>query len=111
MLAAEIRGSPEHHRPPDRPAAARAALPLLAVMDQVLRRVIPSVLVAHHCLAQDAAHGGEERALLRFLQALDGAARMNGGLEERLVDIEVPETGEDLLGHQQRLDRAAASFE
>jgi hypothetical protein len=36
---------------------------------------------------------------------------MNAGLEQRLVDVQIAEARDDLLRHQQRLDRALAFLE
>src|SRR4051794_15171332 len=104
MLRAEISGPAEHDRLPDRPATARAAVADLAMMVEVRPRQLRFLCVTGDRLAQDAADGRVDRAHLRLLQAIDGAPRMNGRLVERLVHVQVPEAGDDLLRHQQRLD-------
>src|SRR6185436_18969791 len=84
VFRAVVRGAAEHHRPAQRASAARTALPFFAMMKERARRE-----VSRDGGAEDAAHGGVDRARIRIAEAVHGAARMNVGLEENLVGVEV----------------------
>src|SRR5258705_12085968 len=111
MLRAEVRRAAEHDGLLNRPAAARAALAFLAILDEIASRMIGVALVPADHVAQDAAHRREDRAALGVVEEFDGASRMNGGLVQDLVDVEIAEAGEAVLRHEERLDRAPATLD
>src|SRR4051794_32314873 len=109
MLAAEVRRSAKHDRALDRAAAARTAIPFLAMLREPTSRVIAATRLERDRLFQHASQAGEDRLHLRIGERIDRAARVNGCAIQRLVDVQVAHPGDDLLRHQQRLHRTAAA--
>src|SRR3954447_18337134 len=109
MLAAEVRRSAKHDRALNRAAAARTAIPFLAVLREPASRVIAAARFEGDRLLQHAAQAGEDRLHLGIGKRIDRAARMNRCAIQRLVDVQVAHPGDDFLRHQQRLHRAAAA--
>ena len=101
MFATVIGRSSENYRAADRAAAQRTALSFLAAVDEVAGRPVEAALRAKDGFPEDAADGGKERLHFGGREAIDASLRMDRGLVERLVGVEVSDPGDDVLRHQE----------
>src|SRR5260370_20903497 len=108
MPAAEVGRPSEDDRPANRSPATRATKPLLAMQHQRLRRIAVAVCFPHDRLAQQSSHGGEKRSRFVGCDPVEGPLGMDARLVEHLVCIEVADAGDDLLRHQERLERTSS---
>ena len=105
MLPAEIRRPAEDLTSSNRPATPWTPRILSSMKNEIRCGKLLVTLLACNDLTKNAPDGSEERSSFPGREAVGRAAGMNARLIERLIDIKVAETGDQLLGHEQRFDR------
>src|ERR1041385_3414282 len=94
MNGAEVGGASADYGAADGSAAARAARPRLAR---------EHAAAAVDGFAQHAPQVGEHRLDVVVAEAVDAAARMDAGAEQRLVRVQIADAGDGVLRHEHRL--------
>ena len=101
MFPAVVGCSSKDDRPPDRRTAGRAWATLLAVLDEVARRIACATRLPGNDGPQNAPHGAVDRLHLEAAELIDGPPRMHRRLMQNLVRVEIADPGDHVLRHQQ----------
>src|SRR5688572_4488444 len=111
MPRTEIRRAPEDDRSRDRPAAPRTSFTFFAMQKEIALRKLAAGGAAPDDFRENFPHSHENRTGFDRFEPVDAATRMNRRLEQSLVRIQIADAGDDILRHEQRLDRAAFLLE